>query len=92
MEGATRQHGLAPSCIKCDGAGRFQDWRTRTTRPLRDARFEAVHTFRFLGYLLQEAGYPCPALFDRDDPFKKVYGYYDPEICKPLPAPGSRAP
>ncbi|KAK9810019.1 hypothetical protein WJX72_003492 [[Myrmecia] bisecta] len=80
----TRQHGLWPNCNRCQD-GQFTDLWTGNQVPVYDRRFKAVHTLRFIGYLLLQNGYPCPALFDPNDAFKGIYGKYNAaHICKPL--------
>eukprot|EP00882_Tetradesmus_deserticola_P027522 GHRQ01030502.1.p1 GENE.GHRQ01030502.1~~GHRQ01030502.1.p1 ORF type:complete len:138 (+),score=6.59 GHRQ01030502.1:63-476(+) len=49
--------------------------------PVWDDRFRAVQALRLVGYMLSAAGFPCPVLWDPQDPPKKMYGRYDKTIC-----------
>lgn len=49
--------------------------------PVADDRFLAVNTFRLIGYLLNSAGSPCPALWDPDAPLAWLYGRHDKTMC-----------
>jgi hypothetical protein len=58
--------------------------------PVRDDRFRAMQTFRLMGYLLNSAGFPCPALWDPANPLEWKYGTYHRKICMQyLEDPGS---
>jgi hypothetical protein len=48
----------------------------------RDDRFQAVRTFRFIGFLLARTGQPCPALWDPEDPERDDYGRHDRVVCQ----------
>lgn len=56
-----------------------------------DFYFDAMNTFRFIGYLLAKPiGQPCPALWDPSNPRQWKYGPYRNVLCKPIPARGSQ--
>lgn len=57
---------------------------------MRDDRFRAMQAFRLMGYLLNSAGFPCPALWDPANPLEWKYGVYHRKMClQKLPDPGS---
>ncbi|KXZ53163.1 hypothetical protein GPECTOR_7g1055 [Gonium pectorale] len=83
----TRRQGIKPNCNKCTD-GEFKDAFSKAMTPVFDWHFDAMNTFRFLGYVLDQAlGSSCPFLWDSADPKQWSYGYYDQIICKPLPVP-----
>lgn len=62
-----------------------------TQHPVYDFYFDAMNTFRFIGYLLATSiGQPCPALWDPSNPREWKYGPYRNVLCKPIPARGSQ--
>lgn len=78
----TRRTGVGPTCAGCELTGSFADAVSGATTPVRDRRFDASHTLRFLGYVLSETlGHECPALFDPAQPFRPAYGPYQDELC-----------
>ncbi|EFJ42586.1 hypothetical protein VOLCADRAFT_107220 [Volvox carteri f. nagariensis] len=81
----TRAHGIKPNCNRCT-AGAFKDVYTKKMTPVFDWHFDAMNTFRFIGYVLdKELGAPCPDLWNSSNPKEWNYGYYDQIICKPMP-------
>ncbi|KAK3266237.1 hypothetical protein CYMTET_25126 [Cymbomonas tetramitiformis] len=82
----SRHAGLAPNCMQCDGDGNFVDFARGTgdTVPLdgRDRRFDAVHTLRYIGYVLHSIGYTCDELYDPDNQYRDIYGPYQQELCE----------
>eukprot|EP00878_Enallax_costatus_P030244 GHUV01032913.1.p1 GENE.GHUV01032913.1~~GHUV01032913.1.p1 ORF type:complete len:267 (+),score=68.73 GHUV01032913.1:478-1278(+) len=79
----SRWAGVAPNCSACTN-GMFKDIYTGRQVRARDDRFQAVNTFRLLGYLLFTVSYPCPQLWDPQDPLKDMYGRYDKTMCAQL--------
>ena len=79
----TRKGGIKPNCYSCN-EGVFEDFNTGAKAEVNDVYFEAVHTFRLIGFALGSLGYPCDHLFSIEDPFKKMYGAFTDEICQNL--------
>jgi hypothetical protein len=48
---------------------------------VRDDRFQAVNVLRFMGFLLHLRGFPCPELWDPEEPLKWLYGPYHKAMC-----------
>ncbi|PNW88281.1 hypothetical protein CHLRE_01g022550v5 [Chlamydomonas reinhardtii] len=82
----TRRQGIKPNCNKCVD-GQFKNTINLNQKvPVFDWSFDAMNTFRFIGYALDQVlGYPCPALWDAADPLQWKYGYYDQVICVDMP-------
>ncbi len=47
----------------------------------RDDRYQAIQTFRLIGYILANVGYPCSALWDPQQPLDMHYGPYEKAMC-----------
>jgi hypothetical protein len=81
----TRERGVWHVCSKCQPDGTFTDERSGEHVRSEDWRFRAAHVFRFIGFALSRAGYPCKQLWDQDHPDDLHYGPYNPRPCAPLP-------
>jgi hypothetical protein len=81
----TRKHGIKPNCNRCYD-GRFMDLYTGQQVDAYDDRFDAVYTFRLVGYVLHQKGFPCTALWDEQQPLENKYGVYSQTICAALPS------
>ena len=87
-DGPTRKRGVKPNCYHCDQGG-FTDFDSGARVDLANAQadvfFDAVHTFRLIGYALGSLGYPCDSLFSLADPFRKGdYGDFSTDVCQTL--------
>jgi hypothetical protein len=81
----TREWGVWKVCTQCTRDGRFIDERTKKKVFTNDWRFQAAHVFRWIGYVLADAGHTCSALWDPTNPHLALYGPYNPRPCAPLP-------
>ncbi len=63
----TRTYGIKPVCSKCDGKPTFPNvFRNRQQAQLFDYQFDAMNTFRLIGYILDTVvGVPCTSLWDK---------------------------
>ena len=82
----TRRLGIAPNCQTCGRdageRGTFVD-DYGVVGKIKDARFDAGHALRLIGYVLHRKGYPCVELYDEDDPYEGVVGTYAAEpLCE----------
>ncbi len=86
-ESPTRGAGVKPNCFHCD-QGRFTDAASGALADLAgtaDLFFDAVHTFRLIGFALAELGHPCDRLFAPGNPFRKGdYGAFATDVCQSL--------
>ncbi|KAG2449168.1 hypothetical protein HYH02_005915 [Chlamydomonas schloesseri] len=82
----TRRQGIKPNCNRCVN-GQFKNTINLNQEvPVFDWSFDAMNTFRFIGYVLDTVlGYPCPAMWDSANPREWKYGYYDQVICTDMP-------
>eukprot|EP00798_Chlamydomonas_sp_ICE-L_P017074 gene17074-23369_t len=84
----TQHLGTKPNCDKCTEYGTFGNifYGKLPGSPVYDYHFDAMNTFRVIGYILYEvAGRTCPDLWDPANPREWEYGFYEDVLCKPIP-------